>query len=71
VMNQLYQMRVEYMVKASYQCKADSIAQAMTTMEGMLADDLAMEHKAETFVPKRLFTDCQLYVLDESEETAA
>jgi len=67
-MNQLYQMRVEYMVKASYQCKAESIAQAMTTMEGMLADDIKMERKAETFVPKRLFADCQLYDLEEKEK---
>ena len=78
-MNRTYQMRVEYMVKASYECKADSVAQAMKTMQGMLADDIKMERKAETFVPKRLFidhqlqqdADYQLYALDESEETAA
>lgn len=78
-MNRLYQMRVEYMVKASYECRADSVAQAMKTMEGMLADDIKMERKADAFVPKRVFidhqlqqdADYQLYVLDESEETAA
>ena len=68
-MNRTYQMKVEYMVKACYQCEAGSVAQAMMTMEGMLADDIAMEHKAETFVTKE--ADYQLYVLDESKETAA
>jgi hypothetical protein len=57
------------MVKASYECKAGSVAQAMKTMQGMLADDIKMERKAETFVTKD--ADYQLYALDESEKTAA